>query len=451
MQVIEILSEGLKRKIKVIVPAEEMGIKLTERIAHARNHVKLNGFRLGKVPIEHLRKVYGQSFMLEVIDGILHEMPYSILAERGERSATQLKISLNEDNEDEDDSHAEQVFSGKADFVFFLNYEVFPEIIIKDLASIEIIREVVEVDEKEVDEQVERAISSIRTYTSTNNPATSGDRVTIEYIGKIDGELVKDSGNSGMQLVLGSGMSSIPNFEEQLIGCRVDDTIQIMVTFPERYEPSYLACKEAIFEINVKEVATPNELEISNDNDTARKLGLESLAHLRNVIRLQIENQYDSIIRQKIKRQIFDALEKDYLFDVPEQLLEMEFNNIWNHVHSDIQNTDRTFQETEEALQNHRDIYRTLAVRRVRLGLILTRIGEEAGITVSNGELNRASEAIQPPFPHSSMSKEKSMFGRPEAVPHLYAPIFEEFEEKVVDYLLRRISVIDRKISPAML
>lgn len=437
MQVTETLNEGLKREIKIVVPAKDLEAKLTERLADAKDKVKLNGFRPGKVPAAHLRKMYGKSFMAEIINEILNETPRSVLAERGERSATQPKIEMSEDEKE-----AEKVLDGKADFVFSLNYEVLPKIELKDVSAIEVTREVVDIPEKEIDEQIERVLSSTRTYAEKKGKAEDGDRVTVDYLGKLGDEPFEGGADNDAQLVLGSKMF-IPGFEEQLIGTKAGDETQIKVTFPEDYGAAHLAGKEATFDITVKEVASSDELKI--DDEAAKKLGLESLARLREVVCEQIESQYGSVTRQKVKRQILDALDKDYQFEIPEQLVEVEFNNIWNQINTELKQAGRTFEDEEMTEEGAREEYRRLAERRVRLGLVLSEIGEEAGVTVSDEELQRAIYAQVRQYP--GQEKEIFEFFRrtPEAVANLRAPIFEE---KVVDHLLEKIKVSDKKVTP---
>jgi len=437
MQVTETLNEGLKREIKIVIPAGVLEARLTERLDDARGKVKLNGFRPGKVPAGHLRKMYGKSFMAEVINEILNDAPRSILAERGERSATQPKIEMGEDEKE-----AEKVLDGKADFVFTLNYEVLPEIEIKDVSSIEVTREVADIPEEEIDKQVEHILSSTRTYAEKKGKAEDGDRVTIDYLGKLGDEPFEGGADNDAQLVLGSKMF-IPGFEEQLAGTKAGDEIRIKVTFPAQYGAAHLAGKEATFDIKVKEVARPDALRI--DDEAAKKVGLESLVRLRDVVREQIESRYGSVTRQKVKRQILDALDRDYRFEIPKQLAEVEFNNIWNQINAELQQAGRTFEDEDMTEEDAREEYRRLAERRVRLGLVLSEIGEKAGVTVSDEELQRAIYAQVRQYP----GKEKEIFEffrrTPDAVANLRAPVFEE---KVIDHLLEKIKVNDKKVTP---
>lgn len=437
MQVTETLNEGLKREIKIVIPAKDLEAKLVQRLDEAKDKAKLNGFRPGKVPAAHLRKMYGKSFMAEIVNEILTDAPRSILAERGERSATQPQIDMSEDEKE-----AEKVLDGKADFVFTLNYEVLPKIEVKDVSGIAVTRDVVEVPEKEINEQIERALSSTRSFTEKKGKADDGDRVTIDYLGKLDGTPFDGGADNDAQLVLGSRMF-IPGFEEQLVGVKAGDETQIKVTFPENYGAAHLAGKEATFDITVKEVAKPDELAI--DDEAARKLGLESLERLKEVIREQLESQYGSVTRQRVKRQILDALDGDYQFETPERLVEVEFNNIWNQINNELQQAGRTFADEDTTEKEAREEYRKLAQRRVRLGLVLSEIGEQAGVTVSEEELQRAVYDQVRQYPGQEQQIFDFFRRTPDAVANLRAPIFEE---KVIDHLLGKIKVTDKKVSP---
>jgi len=436
MQVTETLNSGLKREIKVVVPATDMEARLMTRLTDARGKVRINGFRPGKVPVQHLRKVYGKSFMAEVVNEILNDAR-SIITERGEKAAMQPEVVMTEDEKE-----AEKILDGGVDFEFSLNYEVIPPIEIRDFADIKVERPVYDVPDSEIDEQVQRVAESTRSYEPKDGKAADGDRLTIDYVGKIDGEAFAGGTGSGQPLVLGS-KEFIPGFEDQLIGTKVGDEKQVVVTFPENYQAAQLAGKEATFDVTVKEVAKPGELKI--DDETAKSLGLESLERLREIVRSQIENQFGSITRQKVKRQLLDQLDSSYSFEAPSRLVEAEFNNIWNQVNRDLEAAGRTFTDEETTEEDARAEYLRLAERRVRLGLVLAEIGEKAGVTVSDEELQRGLFEQVRRFPGNQQQEVFEFYrSNPEALNSLRAPIFEE---KVVDHLLGQISVTDTKVS----
>ncbi|ETS07989.1 trigger factor [Bartonella henselae] len=432
MQVTETLNEGLKREIKIVVPARNLEEKLNERLDNTKDKIKLNGFRPGKVPAGYLRKMYGKSFMAEILNEIVSDASRSILAERGERSAMQPKIDVEEDK---------KILDGKADFIFSLKYEVLPKFEIKDFEHIEIIREIAVIPEQEIDDQVKRVLSSACNYSLKDGPSEEGDRVTIDYIGKLEGVPFEGGAESDAQLILGS-KQFIPGFEEQLVGVKAGDMKTISVKFPDNYSAVHLAGKNAEFDITVKAVCKSDELKI--DDEAAQKVGLESLERLREVVRGQIESQYGSMTRQKIKRQILDALDADYNFEIPEGLLEIEFNNIWAQVNDDLKKAGRSFEDEGVTEEQAREEYRVLAQRRVRLGLVLSEIGMNIGVKVSEDELKAAVFDQVRQYP--GQEKEIMDFFRntPEAVANLRAPIFEE---KVIDHLLARIKVTDKEVT----
>ncbi|AOF90282.1 trigger factor [Sinorhizobium sp. RAC02] len=436
MQVIETLAEGLKREIKVVIPAKDMETQLNERLQDAKGRVRINGFRPGKVPFAHLKKMYGKSIMAELVNEIIRDRPSTILSERGEKSATQPEIAMTEDQ-----AEAEKILAAEADFEFTLSYEVIPAIELKDASGIAVTREVVEIDASEVDEQILKIAESARSYETKKGKAADGDRVTIDYLGKVDGEAFDGGKDEDAELVIGSNRF-IPGFEEQLIGLKAGDEKVITVTFPTEYPAANLAGKEATFDINVKDVAAPAEVEINDE--LAKKLGLESADKLREIVRGQIESQYGSVTRQKVKRQILDQLDEMYKFDTPERLVDAEFENIWRQINTDLQQSGKTFADEDTTEEAAREEYRKLAERRVRLGLVLSEIGEKAGVQVSDDEMQRSLYEQLRQFPGQEKQILEYFQKTPGAAASLRAPLFEE---KVVDHLLSEIKVTDKTVS----
>ncbi|TPL32842.1 trigger factor [Mesorhizobium sp. B2-4-6] len=322
-----------------------------------------------------------------------------------------------------------------------LNREVVPAIDIKDFANIKITRPVYDVPASEIDEQVKRVAEAARTYKPAASRAAEGDRVTINYVGKIE-EAFSGGTGANQPLVLGA-QDFIPGFEGQLIGAKAGDEKKITVTFPENYQIASLAGKQATFDVTVKEVAKPGKLEI-NDG-TAKALGLESLGRLREVVRGQIENQFGSIARQKVKRQLLDQLAASYQFEVPSQLVEAEFNTIWAQVSRDLKATGRTFADEGTTEEKARADAMHLAERRIRLGLILVEVGKKESISVSDEELQRGVLEQVHRFPANQQQAALGFYNsNPEALRTLRASMFED---KVVDRLLGQISVTDKKVS----
>ena len=436
MQVIETLADGLKREIKVVVPAADMQTRMNERLADAKDRIRINGFRPGKVPLAHLKKMYGKSIMAEVVNELVRDQPSAILSERGEKSATQPEIAMTED-----EAEADKILAGEADLEFTLSYEIIPAIELQPTDGIKVTREVVEISEDEVNEQILKIAESARSYETRDGAAENGDRVTIDYLGKLDGTPFDGGKDEDAQLVLGSGRF-IPGFEEQVVGLKAGDEKVITVTFPEEYPAANLAGKDATFDIKVKEVAAPGAIEINDE--LASKLGLESADRLKEVVRGQIEGQYGSFTRQKIKRQILDQLDGLYKFETPSRLVDAEFENIWRQISTDLDQSGKTFEDEDTTEEKAREEYRTLAERRVRLGLVLSEIGEKAGVTVSEEEMQRSLFEQMRQFPGQEQQILEFFRKTPGAAASLRAPLFEE---KVVDHLLGEIDVTDKVVS----
>ena len=436
MQVTETKAEGLTREIEIVVPASDLEARLQTRLFEAKDKVQLKGFRPGKVPVAHLRKMYGKSMMAEIVNEILNETPGSIIAERKERAAMRPEIAMSED-----EGEAEKVLNGEQDFKFTLSYETLPQFEVKETSGIKIERPIVEVSDAEVDEQVERIAENARVYEEKDGAAEKGDKIVIDFLGKIDDEAFEGGAAEGADLVIGSGRF-IPGFEEQLIGASKGDEKVVEVNFPEDYGAAHLAGKAAKFDVTVKEVQGPTETAI--DDEMAKKLGLESLDKLKEIVRDQIQSQYGLATRQKVKRQLLDALDKDYDFTLPEKLVEAEFTNIWNQVQRELTENGKSFEDEDTTEEKARVEYRRLAERRVRLGLVLSEIGEKAGVQVGEEEMQRAVFEQMRRFPGQEQEILKMFQENPEAIQSIRAPLYEE---KVVDHLLAQVDVTDKTVT----
>ncbi|TAX34324.1 trigger factor [Rhizobium leguminosarum] len=436
MQVIETLAEGLKREIKVVIPAKDMQDKMNERLADVKDKVRINGFRPGKVPAAHLKKVYGKSIMADLVNEIVREQPAAILSSRGEKSATQPEIAMTEDKDE-----ADKILAAEQDFEFTLSYEVLPPIELKSVKGIKVTREVIDISDDEVNEQVLKVAESARAYETKTGKAANGDRITMDYVGKVDGEAFEGGTDQGAELVLGSGRF-IPGFEDQLVGLKAGAEKTITVTFPADYPAKNLAGKEATFDVSVKEVAAPADVEINDE--LASKLGIESADRLKEIVRGQIESQYGSLTRQKLKRQILDQLDEMYKFETPNSLVDAEYNGIWSQVNNDLAQSGKTFEDEDTTEEKAREEYKTLAERRVRLGLVLSEIGEKAGVEVSEDEMQRAIYDQLRQYPGQEKQILEFFRSQPGAAASIRAPIFEE---KVIDHLLTEIDVTDKKVT----
>ncbi|MEO0547306.1 MAG: trigger factor [Pseudomonadota bacterium] len=436
MQVTETLNEGLKRAIAVTITSAEMIEKRDAKLLDLKDKVRINGFRPGKVPMSHVKKMYGKSVMGELVNESIDEHTRAVLAERKEKAAQQPKVSMTED-----EAEAEEILSGNKDFEFSITYEVIPPFDLADMSTLEIDRPVVEVSEDEVTEQLERIGDSNRTYEVKKGKAAEKDRVTMDYLGKIDGEPFEGGADQGANLVLGSN-TFIPGFEDQLVGTKAGDELEVKVNFPEDYGAAHLAGKEAIFDVKVSEVAKPGELKL--DDEFAKTLGLDDLEKLKEIVRGQIESQYGTQTRQKVKRQLLDKLDELHQFELPEGMVAQEFDNIWNQITRDLEQAGKSFEDEDTTEEKAREDYMKLAQRRVRLGLVLAEIGEGAKIEVTENELQQALMKQVQQYPGQEQQVYEFFRSNPESIGGLRAPIFEE---KVVDHILESAKVTDKTVT----
>jgi len=440
MQVTQTLAEGLKRQFKVVIPAADLGSRFESELATLRDRVNLNGFRPGKVPVAHLRRVYGKSVMADVVQNAVNDANKKIVDDQDIRLASEPKINFTEDQ-----AVIEQVLAGKADLDFLIDVEILPKIEIADHSGIEIVREIAEIPAEDIDSAIQRMAASNRPYSprGENGVAQDGDKVTIDFAGTIDGEAFEGGSAEGVDLILGSGQF-IPGFEEQLVGTTKGEKKVVKTMFPELYQAQELAGKAAEFAVTVQEIQAPGDQTI--DDELAKKFGLDDVAKLREAVAASIQEEMTEQTRQKMKRQLLDGLDKIYTFDLPSTMLEEEFSAVWRQLTADMTRSGQSFGEGEEDAA--REEYRAIAARRVRLGLVLAEIGAKANLKIEESEMRDALIARARSFP----GQEKQVFEyytkNPEALAQIRAPIFEE---KVVDLLLGGLNVTDKKVTRAQL
>lgn len=438
MQVTETLSEGLKREYKVILPASDLATRLDGQLHEMKAKARINGFRPGKVPVSHLRKLYGRSIMMDVVQDAVNDANRQIVEENQIRPASEPKIEFSGDKDE-----MEKAFEAQADFTFTIGLEILPKFEIGSFEDIEIERLVVDVPDSEVEEVVNRFAEQNRTYTLKEGEgitALKGDKVTIDFLGKIDGEPFEGGSASDYDVVLGSG-SFIPGFEDQVEGMALGEQRTIHVTFPENYAAK-LAGKAADFEITLKAASAPGELAVNDE--LAKAFGYEDLSKLREGITTTIDAEYKSSSRMKWKRSLLDALDKKYSFDLPPGLVSREFDTVWRQVEAEQKKTGRSFADEGTTEEAARADYQKIAERRVRLGLLLAEIGQQAGVQVAEEEVNRALAERVRSFPGQEKVVWEFYRSNPQALGELRAPLFEE---KVIDHLMGKIKVIDRKVA----
>jgi trigger factor len=438
MQVTETLVEGLKHEFQISVPASDLDAKADARLVDLKDKVRLNGFRPGKVPVSHLKKVYGRSVMAETIDQTIRDTNSQIFTERGFRLATEPKITM-----PTEEKAVEDILTGKSDLNYTVSIEVVPAIQLADFKSFTVEKPVAEVTEADVDEAIKRVADQNRTFAAkaAGAKAETGDRVTISFKGSIDGTPFEGGTGEDIQVTIGSN-TFIPGFEEQLIGIGTGETRTLKVSFPKNYASEKLAGQPAEFETTATLIEAPQETTI--DDEFAKTLGLESLDKLKEAARQRLSSEFAAATRQRVKRVLLDRLDETHNFEAPPSLVEEEFKLMWNSIKAEMESTAKTFADegtTEDAASEE---YRKIADRRVRLGLVLSEIGEKNKITVTDDEVSRAliERARQMP------GREKEVWdyyrNNANALAQLRAPIYED---KVVDFILELANVTETKVT----
>jgi trigger factor len=438
MQVTETNTEGLKREFKVVVPASELDARLNDRLAQLKDRVQLRGFRPGKVPVTHLKKVYGRGVMAEAIDELVRETNAKIVTDNRLKLALDPKITMPESQ-----SEIEEIINGKSDLAYTVALEVVPPITLADFKQISLERLTAEVTDAEVDEAVGKIADSSRPFgpKDEGGKVEKGDRVVVSFTGTMDGEPFEGGSGDDIPVQVGSN-TFIPGFEDQLIGMAAGETRTVNVTFPQNYLAPKLAGRAAAFEVTAKSIETPGTVTV--DDAFAKSLGIESLDKLKSAVKDRLAREHASASRQKLKRVLLDELDKLHKFDPPPSLVDQEFNNVWGTVMSDLQSQNRTFADEDTTEEKAREEYRGIADRRVRLGLVLAEIGEKSNIKVTDDELQRAIVEQARQYPGREQEVWDHYRKNPQAVATLRAPIYEE---KVVDYILELAKVNERQVT----
>ncbi|MDO9382985.1 MAG: trigger factor [Hyphomicrobiaceae bacterium] len=437
MQITETNAEGLKRTLKVVVPAEELGTRFSAKLGEVKDRVQLKGFRKGKVPEAHIRKVYGRSLMSEVLEQTIKETSEKAIAERKERPAQMPAIALTEDKDE-----IEKIIDGKADLAYEMSFEVLPKFELADPASLKLERLVADVDADALDKALADLVDRSVTYMPEDGrKAEDGDQLTIDFVGKIDGVEFEGGKGEALPLVLGK-KQFIPGFEEGLIGAGAGDERTVTGTFPADYPMPALAGKEAQFDVKVNAVAKQVRPEI--DEEFAKGFGAESVDNLKTLVGEQIKREYDGAARMKLKRELLDSLEQAHTFELPPSLVDREFESVWNQVTMGLQRDGKTFADEGKTEEDARAEYRKIAERRVRLGLVVGEIGDKQKIEVTQEELRKALMDQARRYPGQEKFVYEYFQKTPGAIQELRAPIFED---KVVDYLLSVAKPVDKKVS----
>lgn len=438
MNVTETLSQGLKREFKVVLNAADLKTRLDDGLNGLQGKARINGFRPGKVPVGHLRRLYGRSVMADVLQNAVNEANQKIVQDNGLKLAFEPQIRFPEDKDE-----IEAAMEAKGDLAFTVALEVLPKIELADLSDVALVKPVAEVPDADVDAALERMAANNRSFSAKAEGAAAekGDRLMISFVGTIDGVAFDGGTGSGIPLDLGAGQF-IPGFEEQLEGAQAGEKRTVNVSFPENYAAAHLAGKAASFEVTVDEVQAPDALKI--DEELAKSFGMESLDALKTAIREQIGRDFGTQSRRKLKKSLLDALDGKYTFELPPTLVEQEFGSVWSQVEADMKDAGKSFADEGTTEDEARAEYRKIAERRVRLGLVLAEIGEQAKIQISEDEVTQALIERARQFPGQEKQVWEFYRKNPQALAEIRAPIFEE---KVVDQLLEQVKVTDETVS----
>jgi trigger factor len=438
MQVTETLSEGLKREFRVVVPAAELDAKVNERLDELKGRIRIDGFRPGKVPVAHLKRVYGRAAMAEVIEATVRDANSQIVGEGGFKLAAEPKVTM-----PEEEGAIEQVIAGKSDLDYKVAVEIVPPIELPDFKTIKLTKPVTDVDDAEIENALNRIAEQNKPWLPKPEGAKAeiGDRVIVSFVGTINGEPFEGGSADDAPVLIGSN-TFIPGFEEQLIGIGVGENRTVKVKFPEPYGNSNLAGKDAEFAVTAKAIEAPGKVTV--DDEFAKSLGLESLGKLREAVKDRISREDVMMSRQKVKRQLLDALDKQHKFDPPPTLVEEEFERVWKSVVEELEAEGKTFAHENTTEEKAKDEYRAISERRVRLGLVLAEIGEKNNITVTDEELNRSIMEQMRRYPGQEQQVYDIYRQNPGALASLRAPLYEE---KVVDFVLELADVSENKVS----
>ncbi len=438
MQVTETHNAGLKREYKVVVSAADLAKELDARLKDMAGRANIKGFRPGKVPVPHIKRIYGKALMGEVVQKAIDDQAKQVLADHKLKPAYQPEITL-----PQEEAEVNAIMDGKSDLSFAMALEVLPDFDVKPYDGLTLTRHVVEISDAEVKDGLDRLSGQYKDWDTKKDgaKAAKGDRVTLSFVGTIDGKAFDGGTAEDVPLELGSNQF-IPGFEDQLVGVKVGDEKDVKVSFPAEYGVAELAGKPAVFAVKVKGIDAPKATDMNDD--FAKKLGFEDLGKLKDFFKDRLGDELKNMSAMKLKRDVLDAMDKDYAFGLPEKLVDAEFNGIWNALLHEMGKAGKSFADEDTTEDEAKAEYRAIAERRVRLGLVLGTIGEKEGIQVTDQELQNALMGRARQFP----GQEKQVFDyyrkNPGALIELRGPIFEQ---KVVDLLVSKAKVTDKTVS----
>ena len=432
MQISETLSQELHKQFTVTFPVSELEGRVNARLEEMKPRVNLKGFRPGKAPVSFLKKQFGKSIMGEVVEAAVNEGSQKAISDNKLKPALQPRV--------EPVGNVQDVVEGKSDLTFKVIVDLMPDFQTTDVAKLTVERLVSDVTDADINEALDRLAKSTRNYTTKDGAAAKDDVAVIDYEGSIDGTPFAGGKGEDFSLTLGSG-TFIPGFEDGLIGAKAGENRDVNVTFPAEYHAPEMAGKAAVFKVAVKEIKSPEETPI--DDELAKKLGLADLAELKGKVREQLESDFKGASRLHMKRRVLDALDAAHDFPLPPAMVEHEFANIWAQVEEELKREGKTAADEGKSEDELKAEYRKIAERRVRLGLVLGKLGEQNGITVGGEEVQRAILARARQFPGQEQQVFQFYAQNQQAQAEIRAPLFED---KVVDFIAELATVNDRKV-----
>ena len=439
MQITETLAEPLRREFTIVVDVKDLDERLTGRVAQMQPKIHMKGFRPGKAPVSFLKKAYRKSLMGEIVNEAINNSSEQVLKEKSLKPATTPRVDFV--------NPIENVLEGKADLEFTMKVDLMPDFTLANLSSLKAERLVADVDDEAVDEALGRLADSQKVYSDKGEGAVAetGDVITIDFKGSIDGEPFEGGARDGFDLTLGSG-AFVPGFEDQLTGTKAGDERTVNVTFPENYGAAKLAGKPAEFAVKVHAVKSAAPVAI--DDALAKQLGLDSLEILKDRVRDQLKSDYNRTSRTHMKRRILDSLDESHSFDLPKGMVDAEFDNIWRQVEAEMKREGTSAEDEGKSEDELKVEYRGIAERRVRLGLVLAKVGEQNAITISQDEVNRALAARAQQYPGQEKQVIEFYTSNPQAMAEIRVPLFED---KVIDFLGELMEIKDHKVGREIL
>jgi trigger factor len=443
MQITETVNQDLRREYKIVIPQGDLDKKLIVKIEEIRPRMQIKGFRPGKVPTAHLKKTFGKQMMSEIVEQTVSETSQQAIKDNNLKPAFPPRVDLS--------SELDQVVDGKSDLEFTIKVDLMPDFQVADVSTLKVEKLVADVTDEDVDAAVLTLAQQTRTYAdrAEGEAAENADIVTIDFVGRVGGEEFTGGSATDFNLTLGSGQL-IPGFEDQLVGAKVGETRDVKVVFPADYPAPDLQSKDAVFETTVKKIQTPEAVEVNDE--MAKKFGAESLSQLKDRVRDQLKTDFAKASRLHMKRRVLDALDTAHSFSLPTTMVEGEFESIWKAVQAELEREGKKPEDEGKSEDELKKEYHDIAERRVRLGLVLAKLGEQNGITVAPDEVNRAiaSRARQTAMQMRMQGQqidEQQIFQfyaqNPQAQAEIRAPIFED---KVVDCIGELADVTEKKV-----